>query len=182
MATDMQSVNAALVNLDSRIQQMNISVTEATEEAKEFLEAGGVQLQRDLGANIAKHNFDAKTEFERQQKNYDDLTRDAGILFANNTQAITNISDKTEASFDKWTTDLTDLQSACERAYKKLTDHEGDSGDKFGKISDAYEANNKMMKDLADNLDSRMSKIEQIQTNGGGGGGTDHKGASQPCI
>ena len=81
-ALAMQGVQAALANLDARMVQVVGDVAEArreVKEAKDSLEAGGQQLQRDLGTNIAqakfeslqemaKFKFEAHTEFEKQQK------------------------------------------------------------------------------------------------------------------
>ena len=135
MATDMHSVQAALTHLDAMMMQVVADVAEArkdVKEAKESLDAGGQYLQRDLGANIAKFKFDAQTEFERQHKELNELTSNSSMLFANNTQAITAIADKTEASFVQNNVTLQDIQEQCENASKKLKELEKHS--KFGTI------------------------------------------------
>ena len=69
MAADLQSVNAALVNLDARLTSTEANVIEARKDAKDaddYLGVGGQILQRDVGASVANFKFDAKNEFDRQ--------------------------------------------------------------------------------------------------------------------
>ena len=104
MATDiqMQTVQAALDNLNTRMLQVVGDVAEArreVKEAKDSLDEGGKYLQRDLGSNIAQFKFEAKAEFDKQTKQLNDLTDGCKVLFANNTQAINDTAAKTEASF-----------------------------------------------------------------------------------
>ena len=140
MATDiqMQNVQAALANLDGRMVQVVNDVTEArreVKEAKDSLDEGGKYLQRDLGSNIAKFKYDAENEFQRQQKELNDLTATSSILFANNTQAIndiqasnkqdlSDIAAKTEATFVRNNNILEELQEKCVTAVKRLDEFE----------------------------------------------------------
>ena len=138
MASDLQSVQAALANLDGRIVQVVSDVAEArreVKEAKDSLDEGWKYLQRDLGANIATFKYAAQKEFERQQKEFKDLTEISSALFANNTKAInevqaTNKQDlsdsaaKTEATFVRNNNILEELQEKCVTAAKRLDEFE----------------------------------------------------------
>ena len=90
MAADLQSVNAALSNLDARLVASDQLIIEAKKEAKEAKETTDkicMALQREVGATIAsfraemaQFRTEAQQEFQSYKASLEEMQTEAGKL------------------------------------------------------------------------------------------------------
>ena len=184
---NMPNVLATLTDFNNRFALKDAELAEVKKEVREAKESSenlNALIQRNVVSQLADFKIDmqmlevnvknefvqtkatigeefekTKAEIGKQKAEIENIIKEAGILFANNTAQM-NGQEET----------LLKLRQECLNAFDNLKKLHDESEEKFKNVEDAYKVSNKTLEDVKDSVESSLKVIEQSQGNGGGKG------------